>query len=188
MRWKENLSDKDDWLSPQEAKTGHEARPTGTITCLGLNPAGELSGAEASIINSVSIPRVRLEGHDPQSVAAALGDAMEQAGIPTNGVTLGLGGEDSILRYNHVPPQASAKLPLIMKYEVESVSERMGEAVASDFKQLPAIRDDGERTVLLGLAREEALTETLEALEISICPRNVRDPRDLDTLGLAWDS
>ena len=125
----------------------------------------ELSGAEASIINSVSIPRVRLEGQDPQSVAAALGDAMEQAGIPTNGVTLGLGGEDSILRYNHVPPQASAKLPLIMKYEVESVSERMGEAVASDFKQLPAIRDDGERTVLLGLAREEALTETLEALE-----------------------
>ena len=61
----------------------------------------ELSGAEASILNSVSIPRVRLEGQDPQSVAAALGDAMEQAGIPTNGVTLGLGGEDSILRYNH---------------------------------------------------------------------------------------
>ena len=125
----------------------------------------ELSGAEASILNSVSIPRVRLEGQDPQSVAAALGEAMEQAGIPTNGVTLGLGGEDSILRYNHVPPQASAKLPLIMKYEVESVSERMGEAVASDFKQLPAIRDEGERTVLLGMAREEGLSETLEALE-----------------------
>ncbi|MEC8896306.1 MAG: pilus assembly protein PilM [Planctomycetota bacterium] len=125
----------------------------------------ELSGAEASILRSVSIPRVRLEGQDPQSVAAALGDAMEQAGIPTNGVTLGLGGEDSILRYNHIPPQASAKLPLIMQYEVESVSERMGESVASDFKQLPAIRDDGERTVLLGLAREEALSETLEALE-----------------------
>jgi len=125
----------------------------------------ELSGAEASILRSVSIPRVRLEGQDPQSVAAALGAAMEQAGIPTNGVTLGLGGEDSILRYNHIPPQASAKLPLIMQYEVESVSERMGESVASDFKQLPAIRDDGERTVLLGLAREEALSETLEALE-----------------------
>ncbi|GEM_PF-463799 len=125
----------------------------------------ELSGAEASILRSVSIPRVRLEGQDPQSVAAALGAAMEQAGIPTNGVTLGLGGEDSILRYNHIPPQASAKLPLIMQYEVESVSERMGESVASDFKQLPAIRDDGERTVLLGLVREDALSETLEALE-----------------------
>ena len=125
----------------------------------------ELSGAEASILRSVSIPRVRLEGQDPQSIAAALGAAMEQAGIPTNGVTLGLGGEDSILRYNHIPPQASAKLPLIMQYEVESVSERMGESVASDFKQLPAIRDDGERTVLLGLAREQALSETLEALE-----------------------
>lgn len=125
----------------------------------------ELSGAEASILRSVSIPRVRLEGQDPQSVAAALGDAMEQAGIPANGVTLGLGGEDSILRYNHVPPMQPSRLGLIMKYEVESVSERMGEPVASDFKLLPAVRDDGERTVLLGLAREEALAETLEALE-----------------------
>ena len=113
----------------------------------------ELSGAEASILRSVSIPRARLEGQDPQSVAAALGDAMEQAGIPANGVTLGLGGEDSILRYNHVPPMQPSRLGLIMKYEVESVSERMGESVASDFKLLPAVRDDGERTVLLGLRR-----------------------------------
>lgn len=125
----------------------------------------EVAGAEASILRSVSIPRIRLEGQDIQRVAAALGEAMEQAGIPTNGVTLGLGGEDSILRYNHVPPMPPSRLGLIMKYEVESVSERMGEAVASDFKLLPAVRDDGERTVLLGLAREEALSEILEALE-----------------------
>lgn len=124
-----------------------------------------VDGAEAQIVRSVSIPRVRLEGQDPGSVAAALADAMDEAGISANGVTLGLGGEDSILRYNHVPPMLPSRLGLIMKYEVESVADRMGETLASDFKLLPAVRDDGERTVLLGLAREEGLSETLEALE-----------------------
>ena len=125
----------------------------------------EVSLDEARIVRSVSIPRVRLEGQDTASVATALSDAMADAGIPANGVTLGLGGEDAILRYNHVPPMLPARLGLIMKYEGESVADRMGEALASDFKMLPAVRDDGERTVLLGLAREEGLAETLEALE-----------------------
>ena len=125
----------------------------------------EVSLDEARIVRSVSIPRVRLEGQDTASVAAALSDAMADAGIPANGVTLGIGGEDAILRYIHVPPMLPARLGLIMKYEVESVADRMGEALASDFKMLPAVRDDGERTVLLGLAREAGLVETLEALE-----------------------
>ena len=56
LKWKENLSDKDDWLSPKEAKTGHEARPTGTITCLGLNPAGELSGVTTTSGLAYKIP------------------------------------------------------------------------------------------------------------------------------------
>ena len=125
----------------------------------------EVSQDEARIVRSVSLPRIRLEGQDSASVAAALSDAMADAAIPSNNVTLGLGGEDAILRYNHVPPMDPSRLGLIMKYEVESVAERMGESLASDFKLLPALRDDGERTVLLGLAREEGLSETLEALE-----------------------
>ncbi|MEC9350226.1 MAG: isoaspartyl peptidase/L-asparaginase, partial [Planctomycetota bacterium] len=56
LKWKENLSDKDDWLSPKEAKTGHAARPTGTITCLGLNPAGELSGVTTTSGLAYKIP------------------------------------------------------------------------------------------------------------------------------------
>ena len=56
LKWKENLSDKDDWLSPKEAETGHEARPTGTITCLGLNPAGELSGVTTTSGLAYKIP------------------------------------------------------------------------------------------------------------------------------------
>lgn len=56
LRWKENLSDKDDWLSEEEAGTGHEARPTGTITCLGLNPGGELSGVTTTSGLAYKIP------------------------------------------------------------------------------------------------------------------------------------
>ena len=125
----------------------------------------EIDGAAAQIVRSVSIPRARLEGQDPESVAAALAEGMADAGISFNGVTLGLGGEEAILRYNHVPPMPPARLGLIMKYEVESVAARMGAVLAHDFKQLPAVRDDGERTVLLGLAREEGLSAILEALE-----------------------
>ena len=125
----------------------------------------EIDGAAAQIVRSVSIPRVRLEGQDPESVAAALAEGMADAGISFNGVTLGLGGEEAILRYNHVPPMPPSRLGLIMKYEIESVADRMGEVLAHDFKQLPAVRDDGERTVLLGLAREEGLSAILEALE-----------------------
>jgi Tfp pilus assembly PilM family ATPase len=125
----------------------------------------EIDGAAAQIVRSVSIPRVRLEGQEPESVAAALAEGMADAGISFNGVTLGLGGEEAILRYNHVPPMPPARLGLIMKYEVESVADRMGEVLAHDFKQLPVVRDDGERTVLLGLAREEGLSAILEALE-----------------------
>ncbi len=56
LSWKENLSDKDDWLSGKEAATGHKARPTGTITCLGLNPAGELSGVTTTSGLAYKIP------------------------------------------------------------------------------------------------------------------------------------
>jgi type IV pilus assembly protein PilM len=125
----------------------------------------EIEGAAAQIVRSVSIPRDSLEGQDPESVAAALAEGMADAGISFNGVALGLGGEEAILRYNHVPPMPPSRLGLIMKYEVESVADRMGEVLAHDFKQLPAVRDDGERTVLLGLAREAGLSAILEALE-----------------------
>ena len=56
LSWKENLSGRDDWLSAKEASAGHEARPTGTITCLGLNPAGELSGVTTTSGLAYKIP------------------------------------------------------------------------------------------------------------------------------------
>ena len=56
LRWKENLSDRDDRLTPEEAQTGLEARPTGTITCLGVNPKGEVSGVTTTSGLAYKIP------------------------------------------------------------------------------------------------------------------------------------
>jgi len=56
LRWKENLSADDDWLSPEEAKSGHAARPTGTISCLGVNPAGEISGVTTTSGLAFKVP------------------------------------------------------------------------------------------------------------------------------------
>lgn len=55
LRWKENLSDKDDWLGDEERKLGFE-RPTGTITCLALNEKGELSGVTTTSGLAFKIP------------------------------------------------------------------------------------------------------------------------------------
>ncbi len=67
LRWKEKLSDRDDWLTPEEAKAGgaarvtpsddaEEERPTGTITCLGVNPKGEVSGVTTTSGLAFKVP------------------------------------------------------------------------------------------------------------------------------------
>jgi len=44
LRWKENLSDKDDWLPPADGDYGLEKRPTGTINILGFDANHDLAG------------------------------------------------------------------------------------------------------------------------------------------------
>ena len=44
LRWKENLSDKDDWLPPEDGNYNLDQRPTGTINILGLDEKGDLAG------------------------------------------------------------------------------------------------------------------------------------------------
>ena len=44
LRWKENLSDKDDWFPPTDGDYGLDQRPTGTINILGLDAKGDLAG------------------------------------------------------------------------------------------------------------------------------------------------
>ena len=48
LQWKESLSDKDDWLTPQEAEARRKKRPTGTINCLALDGKGDISGVTST--------------------------------------------------------------------------------------------------------------------------------------------
>ena len=57
LKWKESLSDRDDWLTPAEAEAPYEkARQTGTITCLTLNDKKELSGVTTTSGLAYKIP------------------------------------------------------------------------------------------------------------------------------------
>jgi N4-(beta-N-acetylglucosaminyl)-L-asparaginase len=48
LRWKESLSDRDDWLTPEEERAAFPKRQTGTITCLALDEKGDLSGVTST--------------------------------------------------------------------------------------------------------------------------------------------
>ena len=130
----------------------------------------KISGAEASLERSIVIPRAKIESEgvdpsDPDELAEALHEAMTSAGVRTGGVVLALDSKDSMVRYTHMPPMASKRLATVMGYEVESVSDRMEEPLASDYSVLPTRREDGDQTILLGLAKEEPLIQRLDALE-----------------------
>lgn len=60
LEWRENLSDRDDWFSPIKEKDNHssffEERITGTINCVGLDLAGNLSGVTTTSGLAYKIP------------------------------------------------------------------------------------------------------------------------------------
>lgn len=129
-----------------------------------------VSGSEARVEASAMMSRDRLaasgvDANDPKALAEALRAGMDEAGISSSGAVLAIDGQESIIRYTHMPPMPSKRLETVMSYEVESVADRMGEAVASDYVILPVRREDGEQTILLGLTKEEGLANLLTALE-----------------------
>jgi N4-(beta-N-acetylglucosaminyl)-L-asparaginase len=60
LKWKESMSDKDYWLSPDEKKIMAELKPYlehyGTINCLAKNRAGDLAGVTTTSGYSFKIP------------------------------------------------------------------------------------------------------------------------------------
>ncbi len=60
LRWKENLSDQDDWLPPQGGYALNydypSTRPTGTINCLAVNENGDISGVTTTSGLAFKIP------------------------------------------------------------------------------------------------------------------------------------
>ena len=56
VRWKENLSLDDDYLSPEQGGGEKDPRPTGTITCLCLNDKSDISGVTTTSGLAFKIP------------------------------------------------------------------------------------------------------------------------------------
>lgn len=56
LRWKENLSDKDDWFPPEDGDYSQENRTTGTINVLGLDEDGNVFGCTTTSGLSFKIP------------------------------------------------------------------------------------------------------------------------------------
>jgi type IV pilus assembly protein PilM len=103
---------------------------------------------------------------DRAAVATLLRRMMNEKRIPTRGVILSISGSEAILRYTAVPPVPAWRLKVIMEFEVNSVAERMGEELTSDFRLLPIPREsEDDQVVLVGLAKEAQLGEVLTDLE-----------------------
>jgi N4-(beta-N-acetylglucosaminyl)-L-asparaginase len=56
LRWKENLSDRDDWFPPKDGNYDNEVRPTGTINVLGLDEDGNVYGCTTTSGLGFKIP------------------------------------------------------------------------------------------------------------------------------------
>lgn len=132
-----------------------------------------LSEKAAVIERALAISRSELEGEgvDPgdwKALAKSLRSRMADARIPLKGVVLGIGGQDSMMRYTRIPPVPAWRLQVIMNYEVGEVAEKIGEPLASDYRVLELPREaDADQTILIGLAKEDQLQKVLDALEES---------------------
>jgi len=117
---------------------------------------------------------------DFDTVARFLRAQLDEAGIPSRGVVLGLGTQDSMIRYTRIPPLPDWRLEVLMQFERDALVERMEEPVAIVHRVLPQHRvlaqQDGrrkgeeaggppEQTVLVAHAKEEPLEGLLVALE-----------------------
>lgn len=99
---------------------------------------------------------------DAQEGAAEL----RAVGIPLKGAVVGVGGRDMILRYTQVPPSPDWQLRNLMELELQDLQGQSGGDLSADYNLLP-VRDEeaGVDTVLMALARNDALARTAEVVE-----------------------
>jgi len=120
----------------------------------------------ALAIHRAELAEEGIEPRDHAALARALKSRMSEARISTRGVVLGIGGQDSMMRYTRIPPVPAWRLKVIMNYEVTEVAEKIGEPLASDYRVLELPREaDEDQTILIGLAKETPLQEILDAFE-----------------------
>ncbi|MFK7739326.1 MAG: pilus assembly protein PilM [Planctomycetota bacterium] len=83
--------------------------------------------------------------------------SLAEAGIPLKDSTCGLAGRDMTLRYTQVPPTPDWQLRNLMDLEIEDLAQQSGGALSADYNLLPIEDESGSDTVLLALAKDDAL-------------------------------
>ena len=98
--------------------------------------------------------------------AAEGGVSLDQAGIPLKDSTCGLAGRDMTLRYSQVPPTPDWQLRNLMDLEIQDLSQQSGGALSADYNLLPIEDESGSDTVLLALAKDDALERLQEDVAV----------------------
>ena len=83
--------------------------------------------------------------------------SLADSGISLKDSTCGLAGRDMTLRYSQVPPTPDWQLRNLMDLEIQDLSQQSGGALSADYNLLPIEDDSGSDTVLLALAKDDAL-------------------------------
>jgi type IV pilus assembly protein PilM len=97
--------------------------------------------------------------------ADRLGSFLAESGAKAGEAMLGLTGRDLIIRYTHVPPVPDWRLGMLMKFEIEEVSEQSGGEVSADWASLDLPESSSpDKTVLVALAKNSALEPRIEVL------------------------
>lgn len=91
---------------------------------------------------------------------------LNEAGIPLHGAICGLAGRDMTLRYSQVPPTPDWQLRNLMDLEIQDLAQQSGGSLSADYNLLPQQdAEAGVDTVLLALAKDEALLRLQEEIE-----------------------
>jgi type IV pilus assembly protein PilM len=87
------------------------------------------------------------------------------AGIKSGEAMMGLSGRDLIIRYTHIPPVPDWRLGMLMKFEIEEVSEQSGGEVSADYAKLDLPESmTGDTTVLVALAKNDSLLPAIDVV------------------------
>lgn len=101
------------------------------------------------------------------SVPAATGaQGLAGLGLPLKGIVAGVAGRDMTLRYVQVPPSPDWQLRNLMELEITDLASQSGDELSADYNLLAPVEEDPDgETVLMALARNEALERVSQVVE-----------------------
>ncbi len=145
---------------------------TGTGVVLGSHSVKVIQARKkGGILKLTSVANIKLDhamaerpmdGEKTDRLASLLSGAIGKTGD----AILGLTGRDLIIRYTHVPPVPDWRLEMLMKFEIEEVSEQSGGEVCADWAPLDLPENNSsDKTVLVALAKNATLFPLIGVLK-----------------------